>query len=259
MRGYCLAGLLIVTTASPVAAQTTVPNRAIELSVSFSANSDNIANRPVLLIVDQHVSPFFSHGSGPLGFEVTVQRLRTTYFGFGASFSSYFDTFKGGFTYCQLPAGCGTGLEFHTPTRAFYATAGPVFAFHDDHRIALFGHALAGVVHARATFEATGTNVQYQDPFSGSGLILYNSTIAPAPSSLSYSDSIADTGFAAALGGGVKIRLTNRSRLRVGMDYDPTWLVRPIITDPTVLATTPSGRQRQDHIRLSIGVTWSIR
>jgi len=259
MRGYCLASLLIVTTASPVAAQITVPKRAIELSASFSVNSDNIANRAVIVIVDQPVSPFFSHGSGPRGFEVTVQRLHTTHFGFGASLSSYSDTFKGGLTYCQLPAGCGTGLEFRTPTRVFYATAGPVIAFHDDHRIALFGHALAGVVHARATFEASGTNIQYQNPYSGSGLILYNSTIAAAPSSLSYSDSIADTGFAAAIGGGVKIRLTNRSRLRVGMDYDATWLVRPIITNPTLLTTTPSGRQRQDHTRLSIGVTWSIR
>ncbi len=45
----------------------------------------------------------------------------------------------------------------------------------------------------------------------------------------------------------------------VGMDYDATWLVRPVITDPTLVATTPSARQRQDHIRLSIGIAWSIR
>ena len=44
----------------------------------------------------------------------------------------------------------------------FYGTAGPVFTVRNDRRVALFAHALGGVVYARSTFAASGTDVQYE-------------------------------------------------------------------------------------------------
>jgi hypothetical protein len=50
------------------------------------------------------------------------------------------------------------------------------------------------------------------------------------------------------------------------MDYDPTFLVRPVFPDLTPdaqgrvhLQPAPNERQRQDHVRLSIGMVWHIR
>jgi hypothetical protein len=255
---FGLVALLATVIVSPLAAQSDPSLPVVELSGAYSVNSDFIANRNVIVVVDQKVSPFFSHGSGPRGFEFSLQRSISKRVGFEASFSSYSDLFTGGLTYCQ-PNGCGVGLTFRTPTRVFYGTAGPVFTVRNDRRVALFVHALGGVVHARSTFAASGTDVQYVNPFHGAGLILFNHAFFPMNPSVSYSDSNADTGLAAAVGGGVKIRITSRSRFRVGMDYDPTWLVRPVITNATFDATTPSDRQRQGHIRLSMGITWALR
>jgi len=50
------------------------------------------------------------------------------------------------------------------------------------------------------------------------------------------------------------------------MDYDPTFLVRPVVPDLTpdaqgrvALRSASNERQRQDHVRLSIGMVWRIR
>src|SRR5882757_3534161 len=46
----------------------------LELFGGYSVNTDYIQNRPLILIVDQKVSPFFSLGSGPTGFEGSLKR-----------------------------------------------------------------------------------------------------------------------------------------------------------------------------------------
>src|SRR6476659_9402351 len=62
------------------------------------------------------------------------------------------------------------------------------------------------------------------------------------------------------------IRLSKRIGLRAAMDYDPTFLVRPVFPDLTPdaegrvhLQSASNERQRQDHLRLSIGMVWHIR
>lgn len=53
---------------------------------------------------------------------------------------------------------------------------------------------------------------------------------------------------------------------RLSMDYDPTFLVRPVYRDPVldsegrlVLSQpTPSARARQDHARLTMGIVWKF-
>ena len=61
-------------------------------------------------------------------------------------------------------------------------------------------------------------------------------------------------------------RLSKRLGVRVVMDYDPTFLVRPVVPDLTPdaqgrvsLQPASNERHRQDHVRLSIGMVWHIR
>jgi hypothetical protein len=60
---FSAATILVFATASPLHAQ------SIEVFGGYSVNADYVQNRPAILIVDQKVSPFFSLGSGPAGFE----------------------------------------------------------------------------------------------------------------------------------------------------------------------------------------------
>lgn len=235
-----------------------------ELFGGYSVNADFVNTRPVVLIVDQKVSPFFSHGSGPTGFEASFKRYVRGGLGIKGDLSSYSDTFpRGNATYCQ-PTGCGTGLSGNATGRAFYLAAGPEWKFRRDKRFAPFAQTLAGIVHTKAKFVMTGSDVQYGNPFTG-GLILFNSTGFPKERAITYSDSNADTGLALSIGGGFDTRLRKRLSFRVAMDYNPTFLVRPVIHDPTldgqgraVPQTTPSERNRQDHVRLTMGIVWRI-
>ena len=64
---FSAATILVFATASPLHAQ------GIEVFGGYSANADYVQNRPAILIADQKVSPFFSHGSGPTGFEASFK------------------------------------------------------------------------------------------------------------------------------------------------------------------------------------------
>ena len=244
------------------------PSRALphfELFGGYSVNADFVTDRPVLVIADQKVSPFYSHGSGPTGFEVSFKRYLRGSLGIKADLSSYSDQFpRGNATYCQ-PTGCGTGLAADATSRAFYLTAGPEWKFRRDKRFSPFAQTLAGIIHARSRFMMVGSDVQYGNPFTG-GLILFNNAGFPKERMITYSDSSADTGLALSIGGGFDIRLSKRLSFRVEMDYAPTFLVRPVIQDPILNAqgrvfpqTTPSERNRQDHVRLTMGIVWGIR
>jgi len=216
--------------------------------------------------------PFFSHGSGPTGFEVSYKRYVRNGLGFKAYVSWYSDTFPAGSaTYCQ-PAesstgiACGTGLTFQATGRALYLTAGPEWKLRHDKRFAPFAQVLAGIVYARSTFVMTGSDVQYSNPFTG-GVLLFTSAGFQQDRNVRYSDSTADAGFALDVGGGFDIRLGKGLGFRVAMDYDPTFLTRPAAPDLTPDAQgrvslshlTSNDSHRQDHVRLSVGVVWHIR
>ena len=59
----------------------------------YSVNADYVRNLPVLLALDQKVSPFFSLGSGPYGFEFSVKRYVRNGLGLKTDFSGYYDPF----------------------------------------------------------------------------------------------------------------------------------------------------------------------
>jgi hypothetical protein len=45
-----------------------------ELVGAYSFNTDFVRDQSVLVVADQTVSPFFSNGSGPFGFEASIKR-----------------------------------------------------------------------------------------------------------------------------------------------------------------------------------------
>src|SRR5690349_16665732 len=226
------ATILVFAIASPSHAQ------GIEVFGGYSVNADYVQNRFAIPVVDQKVSPFFSHGSGPTGFEASFKHDMRNGLGIKVDVSGYFDTFPPGpAAYCQpasSPTGiaCGTGLTFQATGRAFYVTAGPEWKIRRDKGFAPFAHALAGMVYTRSTFMMSGSDVQYTNPFTG-GVLLFTSGGFPPDRSIHYADAHADTGLTLAIGGGFDIRLSKRIALRAAMDYDPTFLIRPVLPDLT--------------------------
>src|SRR4051812_8490791 len=121
---FSAATILVFATALPLHAQ------GNEVFGGYSVNADYIQNRPAILIADQKVSPFFSLGSGPTGFEASFTRDVRNDLGIKVAVSGYFDTFPPGpAAYCQSASStegiaCGTGLTFQATGRALYVTAG---------------------------------------------------------------------------------------------------------------------------------------
>src|SRR4051794_23098434 len=124
VTGFSAAAILVFATASPLRAQ------GIEVFGGYSVNADYVQNRPAIPVVDQTVSPSFSHGSGPTGFEASFERDVRNGLGIKVDVSGYSDTSPPGpAAYCQPdtpPAGiaCGPGLTFQATGRALYVTAG---------------------------------------------------------------------------------------------------------------------------------------
>jgi len=227
-----------------------------ELMGSYSVNTDFVRDQPVIIVADQKVSPFFSNGSGPFGFEASIKRYLGRNLGIKALVSGYFDPFfEGSATYCQ-PTGCALNVHAKAVPRTFYAMLGPEWKFRRTKRLAPFFHATVGLVYTRSTFELSGSNLQYANGYIPRGLIVFNSAGFPRDGTVKYSDSSVDAGLALGLGGGFDTRLSKRLSFRVSMNYDPTFLVRPVITNPTLIQPTPSARSRQDHVALSVGLVW---
>ena len=234
-----------------------------EFFAGYSANADYVKNRPVLFALDQKVSPFFSLGSGPYGFEFAVKRYVRNSLGVKVDFSGYYDPFPPGKgAYCQN-SGCINGLTAQATSKTFYVTSGVEWTMRRDRRFAPFAQALGGIVHSRAKFVMTGSDSG--QPFSG-GVILASSTGTLTGGTTSYSDSFADTGWTLSAGAGFDVRLSKRLSYRLSMDYAPTFLVRPVHPDlgldsqgRLVLSQpTPSARARQDHVRMTMGIAWKF-
>ena len=230
----------------------------LELMGAYSFNTDFVRDRPVLVVADQKVSPFFSNGSGPFGFEASIKRYVRGSVGIKATVSGYFDPyFEGPATYCQ-PTRCVQDVHAKATPRTFYAMFGPEWKFRRAKRLSPFIFATAGIVYERSKFELDGSNVQYAKGYRPDGLIVFTSAGFPQNGTVNYSDSSADVGPAIGLGGGFDMRVSKRLSIRAAMDYDPTFLVRPVITNPMLFQPTPSARSRQDHAALSLGLVWGI-
>jgi hypothetical protein len=236
-----------------------MPAPATRVFGAYSVNADYVTNVPFTIIVDQRVSPFLSLGSGPFGFEASIERGLRGHLGVKASVSLYTDPFRGTASFCQSGS-CGVSLSFEDDASAAYVVVGPVITARERKRTALFAHMLLGAVRSSSTFRLAGHDVQYlANPTSlPDTLILVTSKPFGQPSTLSCTDHLSDVGLAATFGGGFDIRLAHRLQLRTSIDWNPTFLSRPKHTTNTELATVPSERGMQNHARLSLGVVWQF-
>jgi opacity protein-like surface antigen len=259
-----LAPVLMLLSSPAFAQDASADKPRYEFFAGYSVNADYVPNRPLLLALDQKVSPFFSLGSGPYGFDFSVKRFFRNGLGAKVDFSGYYDPFPPGKgTYCQ-PSGCITNLPAQATSNTFYLAGGVEWKIRRDKKIAPFAEALGGIVHSRAKFSMNGSDSG--QPISG-GVLLGSTTNTFSGATISYSDSFADTGWTLSAGAGVDVRLNRRISYRLSVDYDPTFLVRPVYRDPArdsqgrvVLSQpTPSERARQDHARIAMGIVWKFR
>lgn len=151
------------------------------------------------------------------GFETSVTRNFTKYFGIKGDFSAHFnnESKSGPITGCT-PACTTVTQDFQLKTRVYDFLAGPEFKARNHTRFTPFAHVLAGVAHTSANFTTPGPTFN---------LLLKKS----------------DNSFAMGLGGGLDIRASKRVSFRAMMDYNPVF-----VNDST------SGTR--DFVRLSLGV-----
>lgn len=260
LRGFRLAAsTAILFWPALCSGQSSAQAPAIRVSGAYSASADWAAV-PFMFVIDQPVSPFLSTGGGAGGFEVSIERGLRGRFGLKASLSRYVDPFHGTVAYCQPPFICAIRVPFRADTNALYMMAGPVVTAREHKRTAVFAHALVGAVRSNSTFSFSGNNVEYVvNPTSlPTWLIVFAGQPFGLPNSVSGGDHLSDVGVTAALGGGIDRTLAHRLQFRVSMDWNPTFLSRPKHTTNTDLATVPSERGMQPHVRLSLGVVWQL-
>lgn len=175
-----------------------------------------------LVVINQKFSPFFNdQAGGPTGFEASIIGNLNRYVGIKGDFSIYFNnrSAKGGtFRSCVGTACTDSIQDFKVNSRAAYFMGGPEIKGRNHTRFTPFAHALFGLVNSHTEFSTSGA--------------------------INISDSASDTGFTMAFGGGLDIRATKRISFRAMMDYNPTFLKGSEI----------DSRERQDHVRLSIGI-----
>jgi hypothetical protein len=195
--------------------QSSAPAPATRVFGAYSIIADFVTDVPFAIIVDQAVSPFFSHGSGPFGFEASIERGLRGHLGVKASVSRYADPFRGTASFCQQGS-CAVSLAFEDDGSAVYVVAGPVITARERKRTALFAHLLVGAARSSSTFRLAGNNVEYvANPTSlPDTLILVTSKPFGQPPTLSYRDHLSDVGLAATFGGGFDVRLAHRLQLR---------------------------------------------
>lgn len=157
-----------------------------------------------------------SYSSKP-GFEISVTRNFTKYFGIKGDFSAHFnnESKSGPITGCT-PACTTVTQDFQLRTRVYNFLAGPEFKARNSTRFTPFAHVLGGVAHTSANFTTPGPTFN---------LLLKKS----------------DNSFAMGLGGGLDIRASKRVSFRAMMDYNPVF-----VNDST------SGTR--DFLRFSLGV-----
>lgn len=255
-----LAATAIVCWPVVSSGQSVTPPKHTRVFGAYSVNADYVENVPFAIVVDQPASPFFSLGSGPFGFEASIERGLRGHLGVKASVSGYFDPFRGTASWCQPPSVCAVSLALEDDASAMYFMAGPVITARENKRTALFAHLMVGAVRSSSTFRLAGADVEYvTNPTAlPDTFILVSSTPFGQPSTLSYTDHFSDVGLAATLGGGFEVRIARHLQFRTSMDWDPTFLSRPKITTNTELAVTPSERRMQSHARISLGLVWQV-
>ncbi|MEP7341048.1 MAG: outer membrane beta-barrel protein [Acidobacteriota bacterium] len=158
------------------------------------------------------------------GVETSAARYFNKYFGVKGDFSAHFGTNRGHriFTLDNTqPPITNASLDFSFKHQAYSLLIGPEFRASNRTRLTPFAHALVGGGYDRGTVKLSGLGA--------------NGTF-----------NIADSGFAAAVGGGIDIKVAERFSFRTSMDYNPVC--------PGSKDYDPRGCR--DHVRISVGIVF---
>jgi opacity protein-like surface antigen len=154
------------------------------------------------------------------GLEVSVMRALNRRIGIKGDFSAHFQSNTFPANVCLQTPCVPVQQNAALNPKLFSFLAGPeVKLGNTGWRFAPFTHALFGIAHTTATFKTSG-------------------------SAVNLSQTLTETGFSMAVGGGLDVRLTRRFSVRTSLDFNPNWVGR----DDT------GGRQVQNDLRLAVGV-----
>jgi opacity protein-like surface antigen len=193
-----MIGTIIIACASIAAAQSDY--KKFEFFAGYSHNRIDTG----LGDDDPDISDIVDEREGFHGFEVSATGNLTRYIGIKGDFSGHFHS-------KTIPifsiAGPGTNIDIKS--RLFNFLGGVQIKDNSaEGTFKPFAHALAGVAHARNRFDFDEI-----------------SCVAVFPSPCPVDTTVSETGFAAALGGGLDIRASDRISIRaIQVDYNPTRL-----------------------------------
>ena len=176
-------------------------------------------------------------------FDTDFFRARTTLHGINASITGYNEVgigLTGDFSVARRGRSQGfTGGSSEQHTDVYYFLGGPSVKFARTKRAQPFARVMAGFAYTR--FKAS---TEFDSP-SGTST---NSFV------------VGSTDFSAAVGGGLDVRVGDRTKLRVfQMDWAPVFLrdrTVDVLGGSGIIQPTTLNGQRQDNFRFSFGVTF---
>jgi hypothetical protein len=197
----------------------------------IGGTANGIINGPATILV----GPNFAHSlstrdRGPGGIETSYTRNLNRWFGLTSDFSAYF---SGGTGIGNFSIPAGTNLidlgnsvfqKTSNDTQAYNFEFGPQFRFQNHTRFTPYVRTLGGVAHTHASFDTAGAALTQHNEDSRTGASLV-------------------------FGGGVDVRVVSRASVRLGADYNPTFLGTPY----------PGVSSVQNNVRLNLGVVFHSR
>lgn len=241
MRKFLLLASLVLGCAHAASAQNAKPYPKFEFFVGYSRESfdnhhcsvgrlEDGSCVPISAVQSGAVNDPFKQRVGMNGVEASALRNFTSYFGAKLDFSAHFKTTtvetnrRGSFGFSELSI-----TEKHD--RLYQLMTGPEFKVRNSTRVTPFADLLVGAVHS----SSTGRNIL--DEIHVDGMLI--------SSRVGGSFSGGDTRAAAAVGGGLDVRVSGRASIRTSVDYNPTFLNQGPFS---------AGGGRQNNLRTSVGV-----
>lgn len=225
MKKTFLIALVLFSSAVGIVAQTT-DEKKYDVFIGYSnLQAEGVPGEEGGDSFDDEV---FGERSGLNGFNVAATGYLTSRFGLTADFSFNQDRDR----FNNLGS-----IDNRIDTRVMYLMGGPTVRFPSG-RLTPFARALAGFANTRYEVES--------------------STVPPGGGLISNRFTTNASDFAAAIGGGLDLKLNDRIGLRlIQIDYAPVFLrdrsVQILNQAGAIQAGTLEG-QRQDNIRISVGV-----
>jgi opacity protein-like surface antigen len=180
----------------------------------IGASAQAIVDGPTSLLAGPNFAhSLTTHDRGKKGLDASFTHNFNSRIGFESDFSAFFSDSP------QTGKFNSIAQDISSDIKAYNFNFGPQFRFQNRSRVTPFAHTLAGVGHVHADFNTAGAGLtqQRQDSRTGASLIF---------------------------GGGIDTRVASHATIRLGVDYNPTFLGAPYTGASSV----------QNNVRMNLGV-----